>query len=204
MLSSAALTRIEPEGKGCLIVVSAPAGTGKTTLVRMLVDEFPNVVESVSVTTRPARVGEEEGVDYHFVTEEEFERHIEQGRFVEYVQFLGHYYGTSSDAIENLQRNNHVVLTIDTQGALELKDKVDAVYVFIRPPSEEELRRRLVDRKTESDDVIERRLAWSKKELALAAHYDYSIVNDNLDTAYATLRSILIAEAHRTPGDGES
>ncbi|SCA62371.1 Guanylate kinase [Chlamydiales bacterium SCGC AG-110-P3] len=204
MSSSEALTRIAPDDKGRLIVVSAPAGTGKTTLVRMLVDEFPNVQESVSVTTRAARPNEKEGLDYHFVSQEEFERQIDQDQFLESVQFLGHYYGTSAVAIEQQQRTNHVVLTIDTQGALKLKDKVTATYVFIRPPSEKELRRRLVERKTESDDVIERRLAWSKKELALAIHYDYIIVNDNLNTAYEILRSILIAEAHHNIGGSGS
>ncbi len=185
--------------KGLLFVVSAPAGTGKTTLVRMLQREFSCVVESVSYTTREPRAQEIDGRDYHFVSREVFEQKIEEGEFLEYAQVFGHYYGTSKLFIEDKQSHGkHVMLVIDTQGALQLMNRLQAVFIFIRPPDMETLRQRLSSRKSESLEVIEERLSWAEKELALAPRYDYQIVNDYLETAYAVLRSILIAEEHRS------
>jgi guanylate kinase len=184
--------------QGKVFVVSAPAGTGKTTLVQMLVGEFPCVVENISFTTRKSRPGELSGVHYHFISREEFEKKIAHKEMLEYVTLYGDYYGTSCEAVEQWQnQGKHVILVIDTQGALQLMDRFSAVFIFIKPPSLEELRERLIKRKTESPEIIERRLAWAQKEISFADKYDYCIINDNLDVAYTVLKSILIAEEHR-------
>jgi guanylate kinase len=184
--------------KGLIFVISAPAGTGKTTLVRMLQKEFSCLVESVSYTTRKPRPGEKEGVDYYFISESEFTQKLQEGDFVEHAKVFGHDYGTSRSFVESqLQQGKHVLLVIDTQGAVQLKNHYDAIFVFISPPSVSELRSRLYGRKTETDQAIEHRLSWAEKEMALAPRYDYHIINEDLHTAYAVLRSILIAEEHR-------
>jgi len=184
--------------KGLVFVISAPAGTGKTTLVRMLREEFHNVVESISSTTRSPRPNETPGRDYNFITTAEFEEKIREGEFLEYAQVFHHYYGTSRKFVEGqLEKGKHVILVIDTQGALQLKGKLEAVFVFISPPTLEELRARLCRRRSETEEAIETRLSWAEKEMSLANTYDYHIVNDNLKTAYDVLRSILIAEEHR-------
>lgn len=184
--------------KGLVFVVSAPAGTGKTTLVRMLLDEFSSVVESVSFTTRHPRENEVAGRDYHFISKAEFRKKIEEGEFLEYAEVFGNYYGTSRKALEQqLGKGKHVILVIDTQGALQLKKKLDAVFIFVSPPSLEELRARLFQRRSESEESMEKRLSWAEKEMELLLQYDYHIVNDQLKVAYDALRSILIAEEHR-------
>jgi guanylate kinase len=184
--------------KGLVFVISAPAGTGKTTLVRMLLEEFSSVVESVSFTTRQPRPNEVPGRDYHFIAPVEFEKKIEEGEFLEYAKVFDNYYGTSGKFVASQQeKGKHVILVIDTQGALQLQGKLEATFIFISPPSIEELRSRLYRRRSETEAVIEYRLSWAEKEMALSQKYDYHIVNDNLKTAYDALRSILIAEEHR-------
>lgn len=184
--------------KGLVFVVSAPAGTGKTTLVRMLIEEFPRVVESISFTTRSPRPNEIPGRDYHFITPAEFEKKIAEGEFLEYARVFDHYYGTSSKQLEAQRlKGKHVVLVIDTQGALQLRDDLEAVFIFISPPHLDELEARLSRRKSESEEGIAHRLSWAEKEMSLAHRYNYHIVNDHLKTAYDALRSILIAEEHR-------
>jgi guanylate kinase len=184
--------------KGLAFIISAPAGTGKTTLVRKLVQEFPSVVTSISYTTRSPRPGEVEGIDYHFITVSEFEKKIVAGDFLEYVKLYDTYYGTSRQWVEERQnQGKHVVLVIDTQGALQLKRNFSAVYIFIRPPSLEILKERLKKRQTEEPKMLKQRLDWAKVELEASQFYDYLIVNDDLDTAYDILRSIIIAECHR-------
>jgi len=184
---------------GSVFVLSAPAGTGKTTLVRMLSEEFSCVVESISCTTRPPRPGEVNGKDYHFLSKMQFEEKIRQGDFLEYAEVFGHYYGTSQSYVLMQQAmGKHVFLVIDTQGAMQLKQRqFPAAYIFLSPPSLVELKDRLIKRKTESVEVIEKRLSWAKAEMQKIAHYDYHIVNDSLDLAYAILRSIVVAEEHR-------
>lgn len=186
--------------KGMVIVISAPAGTGKTTLSKMLMDEFPSVTESISCTTRKKRRGEIEDVHYHFMDNETFEDKIEAGEFLEYAKVFGNYYGTLKAHVDQkCHRGHHVLLVIDTQGALELKEQgYPAVYIFIEPPSIGELRQRLFNRKTEQEQHIEERLKWAEKEMELKKHYDYIVKNDNLHRAYDILRSILIAEEHKT------
>lgn len=186
------------EGKGLTFIVSAPAGTGKTTLVQRLVQEFPSIIASISYTTRQPREGEIPGVHYHFISEKEFEAKIAASDFLEYVKLYGTYYGTSSQWItEQQNQGKHVILVIDTQGALHLKRRLPATFIFIRPPSLECLQMRLMQRKTETAEMIEKRLAWARVELEAAQQYDYEIVNDNLEIAYQVFRSIFIAECHR-------
>lgn len=185
--------------RGLVFVLSAPAGTGKTTLVRMLTDEFDCVVESISCTTRSHRPNESQGKDYHFLSKEKFESRIQKGDFLEYAEVFGYYYGTSRDyVLQQQKQGKHVILVIDTQGAMKLKkERFPAIFIFVSPPSMQELRQRLLKRKTDSPESIEERLAWAEHEISMAPHYDYHIVNDNLANAYGVLRSIVIAEEHR-------
>lgn len=185
--------------KGLIFVVSAPAGTGKTTLVRMLCEEFDCIYESVSYTTRASRANEVAGKDYHYISKQEFEKKIAEKDFLEYAKVFDHYYGTSKSLVESERKQGkHVVLVIDTQGALQLMGKIEAAFIFIHPPSLIELKRRLENRKSDSADAIAQRLSWAQKEMDVSNRYDYQIVNDNLKTAYEALRSIFIAEEHRT------
>jgi guanylate kinase len=185
--------------QGLTFVISAPAGTGKTTLVQKLVEEFPEVVASISYTTRQPRIGEMQGKDYFFVSEEEFKKRIAASDFLEHVSLYGDFYGTSRQWIEETQKQKkHVVLVIDTQGAMLLKGKFPATFIFIRPPSLEELEKRLLQRGTENQSTLKTRLERAQIELKFAQQYDYQIVNDNLAIAYQVLKSILIAECHRS------
>lgn len=183
---------------GLTFIVSAPAGTGKTTLMKRLTEEFPSIVASISYTTRKPREGEIHGIDYYFISDSEFQEKIKKSEFLEYVNLYGNYYGTSHRWIQaQLEKGKHVVLVIDTQGALQLKDKIEATYIFIQPPSFESLRSRLVHRQTESEDMIDKRLEWARMELDVAKHYDYLVINDDLEITYQVFRSIFIAECHR-------
>lgn len=184
--------------RGMVFVISAPAGTGKTTLVRMLRQEFSCVVESVSYTTRKPRKNEVAGVDYFFISNEEFEQKIREGDFLEYAKVFNHYYGTSRKFVGLEQdKGKHVILVIDTQGALQLMGTYTAVFIFISPPSIEELRRRLMTRRADTIEAIEERLSWAQHEMSLSNRYDYQIVNEDLGVAYTVLKSILIAEEHK-------
>lgn len=183
---------------GLLFILSAPAGTGKTTLVRMLTKDLPKVKQSISFTTRKARAQEKDGVHYHFISKEEFEEQIKANKFLEHVKLYGDLYGTSLEWVEaERNKGHHVILVIDTQGALQLKGKTDAIFIFIEPPSLDVLRKRLEARRTESKEKLNERLAWSKHELEAIKEYDYSVVNDDLLTAYKALVSIIVAEEHR-------
>jgi len=170
----------------------------------MLSQEFPCIYESISCTTRPPRPGEIDGKDYFFLSKKEFENEIRQGDFLEYAEVFGYYYGTSQTHVFKQQdMGKHVFLVIDTQGAMQLKKKnFPAVYIFLSPPSLEELKERLIGRKTENMEAIEKRLSWARAEIEMMANYDYHIVNDNLSQAYIVLRSIVIAEEHRVQKEG--
>jgi len=182
--------------KGLLFIVSAPAGTGKTTLVEQLVHECPNVVRAITCTTRKPRPHEENGRDYFFLSEEEFKK--KEHGFLEEATVFGYHYGTEKAWVEKtLQEGKHVVLVIDTQGAIQVKNKIESVAIFLSPPSWDELRRRLKARGTESAESLEKRLTRAHEELEMISHYDYHIVNDQLLEAYSVLKSIVIAEQHR-------
>jgi guanylate kinase len=184
--------------EGLLFILSAPAGTGKTTLVEMLTAEFPSVISSISYTTRQPRPGEIHGQHYHFISESEFEAKIAASDFLEYVKLYDSYYGTSRQWVSDQQKQGkHVVLVIDTQGAKQLMGTFKGFSIFVSPPSLEALRERLSKRKTETPEMMEKRLAWAKIEMEDVKYYDYHIVNDDLSDAYQVLRSIVIAETHR-------
>lgn len=184
--------------RGQLFVMSAPAGTGKTTLIGMLVEEFDSIVQSISYTTRAPREDEVDGVHYHFTSQECFKEKISRGEFLEYANVFGQYYGTSALWVEEkLKSGKHVVLVIDTQGALQLMGKIPLTSIFIAPPNFEELSRRLISRETDSVEDIAKRLAFAKEEIEKIRYYDYLVVNDELDVAYEVLRSIFIAEGHK-------
>ena len=184
--------------KGLFFIVSAPAGTGKTTLVNMLTDEFDCVVRSISYTTRSPRGEEVNGKDYFFISKEEFEEKIENDEFLEYANVFGSYYGTSKEFVEKkISENKHVVLVIDTQGAAKLREKGIGIHIFISPPDMDTLKKRLTNRNSDSKSAIATRLSFSEEEMKQVKFYNYEIVNDRLEIAYQVLKSILIAEEHR-------
>lgn len=182
-----------------LIVVSAPSGTGKTTLCRMLVERLENADFSVSVTSRDPRPGEVQGRDYLFVSEEEFREKIDSGGFLEWAVVHDRYYGTSKDFVrESLGRGNHVVFDIDVQGGMRIREnQPEAVLIFLLPPSMEELRRRLVGRNQDGEDEIEKRIGNSYREMRRALDYDYLVENRDLDEALEMILSIITAEKCR-------
>jgi len=191
--------------QGLLFVISAPAGTGKTTLVQMLEEEFECIYRSITYTTRPKRTEEKDGISYHYLTDQEFKKKKDQGFFLEDAQVFDHHYGTGKDDINNLlKKNKHVVLIIDTQGVKHLiEQNIPLISIFISPPSHNELEQRLKKRKSENKEQQEKRLKWSEHELEMIPWYDYHIINDDLATAYNVLRSILIAEEHKAKRVGD-
>lgn len=187
--------------KPLLLILSAPSGTGKTTLARRLVSAHPGAIFSVSYTTRAPRGTEAEGVDYHFVSEEQFQELIAEGAFVEWAHVHGHHYGTPRKVIEEAAaRGALAIFDIDVQGGEMIKKSYpDAVRALILPPSLGELERRLRDRSTDDDATIRRRLHAARIEirLALSAGYEYWVINDALEKAYADLEAIVRAEGCR-------
>jgi guanylate kinase len=186
--------------EGLILILSAPSGAGKTSLCRELFRAFPDMKESVSYTTRAPRVGEVEGEAYHFVTHEVFERMAEDDAFAEWAEVHGNKYGTALRTLEEARKNGvDLVLDIDCQGALKLKEQFDGgVYVFVMPPSMEELRRRLEHRSSDAPEVIERRIARAADEIREARWYDYIIINDVFDVACQELAAIVIAHRRKT------
>jgi len=200
---------INPDNRPLLIVISAPSGTGKTTLCDRLISEFRTMKYSVSCTTRLPRDGEIDGVDYHFLDEKTFQARIDNGDFLEYAEVHGSMYGTLKDIVmDNLRNGTDILMDIDVQGAAKIREVIKHgtsddplrrayVDVFIAPPSIEVLHARLKGRGKDSDDVIERRMQQVEIELSFWRDYHYFIINDRLDATYDTLRSIIIAERHR-------
>lgn len=186
--------------EGLILILSAPSGAGKTSLCRELFKTFPDMKESVSYTTRAPRQGEVEGEAYHFVTRDVFDGMVAEDAFAEWAEVHGNRYGTALRTLEEARKNGiDLVLDIDCQGALRLKEQFDGgVYVFIMPPSMEELRRRLEHRSSDAQEVIERRIARAADEIREARWYDYIIFNDNFETACRELAAIVIAHRRKT------
>ncbi len=185
-------------GKGTLYIVSAPSGAGKSSLIAALLEKNPTYAMKVSVshTTRGMRPGEQDGVHYHFVQKEQFEELIEQGAFLEHAEVFGNYYGTSRPWIEkNLDKGIDVFLDIDWQGARQIRAQMpQAKSIFILPPSNGELERRLNARGQDSEAVIAKRMAEAKSEISHYHEYDYVIINDDFDSALMDFKAILRAE----------
>ncbi|MCM1023645.1 MAG: guanylate kinase [Prevotella sp.] len=181
--------------RGILMVVSGPSGCGKGTVLAEII-KSGNVFYSVSATTRSPRPGEVDGVNYWFLTKEKFEETIANDGMLEYASYCGNYYGTPKKPVEDmLEKGCHVILEIEVQGAMKIKEKCpEAVFVFILPPSLKELRRRLEKRGTETAEVMEKRLGEAAGEIAHAYKYDYAVVNGELSEAVDDLRAIIRAE----------
>ncbi|MBT4288172.1 MAG: guanylate kinase [Deltaproteobacteria bacterium] len=180
-----------------LFVISAPSGTGKTSVFSRAREVLPTLTLSVSCTTRSPRSGEQNGVDYYFISREIFKKRIKHQDFIEWAEVFGNYYGTSKSAIqENHQPGDIIVLDIDVQGTLQLMEKkdIEATYIFITPPSLEVLKDRLSNRGTESAESLKKRLGQAEKELSYKNRYHYSIENNDLETAVDSLLSIIIKE----------
>ena len=172
--------------KGLLIIVSGPSGVGKGTVRDYYMkDESLNLTYSISMTTRSPREGEVDGVDYIFVTREEFEQKIKEGEFLEYAEFVGNYYGTSLKQVDKMrEEGKNVILEIEVQGATIVKEKCpDAISIFIIPPSIEELERRIRGRRSEPEEIIQQRLAKATQELKLVGNYKYVVCNDDPELA---------------------
>ncbi|HEX4735432.1 MAG TPA: guanylate kinase [Thermoleophilaceae bacterium] len=182
--------RVFPPPIADVLVITGPSGVGKGTLIRLLLARFPRMALSVSATTREPRPGEEDGVDYRFLSPEEFEERIDNEEFLEWAEYAGNRYGTLRS---ELDRDAHpLVLEIEVQGARQVRSRVrDAVSVFIAPPSEEALRTRLVGRGSDSPEQIERRLETAWNELAARDEFDHVVVNDDLDAAVEELSRLV-------------
>ncbi len=179
-----------------LFVISGSSGVGKGTVLKGFLEKNPNFMLSISCTTRAPRKGEVDGVNYFFLTKEEFQNCIDNDKFLEWAEFAGNRYGTKKKYIQQcLEEGKDIILEIDTQGALQVKKQMpEAVLIFICPPSIEELETRLRGRHTEDEDTIKKRLQEVKTELERAEKFDYKVVNDDLEKAIAELEKIIIGE----------
>ncbi len=185
--------------RGLLFIVSAPSGTGKTTLVERLVQRVPNLRMSRSYTSRAARVGEQDGVDYNFISRDRFEAMIGEAAFLEWADVFGSYYGTSAaDTDAALAHGEDVVLVIDVQGARQVRGLGrQVVSIFVLPPSSAILEQRLRGRSKDTDEQIARRLAVARREVSEYSQYDYLVINDELNAAVERLQGIVAAERAR-------
>ncbi len=189
---------------GFLLIVSGPSGAGKGTICEEVVKEDEEIKLSISCTTRPPRKGEEEGVHYFFLSEDEFKLRINRGEFLEHALVHDSYYGTPEQFVrDEIDSGKVIILEIDVQGALQVAEKLDnVVMVFVAPPSMKELEQRLIQRATDDEEVIARRLKNAKGEMEHIKEYDYLIINDKLEDSIASMRAIIMAERHRTERSG--
>ncbi|MBE6160855.1 MAG: guanylate kinase [Firmicutes bacterium] len=185
--------------RGNLIVISGPSGAGKDSIVERLLKINRDTCLSISATTRSPRGQEKDGVDYYFLSREEFEKRIKENEFLEYAEYNGNYYGTPKSGItDKLNSGKDVLLVIEIQGALKVKELIkEAIFIFILPPSMAELRRRLVDRKTEDKEKIINRFKTAYREINEVTKYNYVVINDDLEDAVAKTNSILLSEKCR-------
>ena len=183
--------------RGLLIVLSGPSGVGKGTVRAAIFSKGEQkFVYSISATTRLPRTGETDGVDYFFKTREEFEQMIQNKQLLEYAEYVGNYYGTPLEYVENtLAKGKDVFLEIDVQGAIQVRDLMpDGVFIFLTPPDLNELESRIVNRGTDSDEVIAKRMKTAREELELMKYYDYSVVNDTVDNTVQKIEAIIQTE----------
>lgn len=190
---------IKTKNKGNLVVISAPSGAGKGTVIKKLMEINNNIWLSISMTSRNVRPGDVPDESYFFVTKEEFEDRINNGVFLEYAVYNGNYYGTPKDKIvEKLNEGKDVILEIEIQGALKVKELVpDAIFIFILPPSIKELKRRLVNRGTETKDKVLERFTTAYKEMNEVTKYNYVVINDEVEVAANKVNAILLSERCR-------
>ncbi|NMD69449.1 guanylate kinase [Bacillus sp. DNRA2] len=183
--------------KGLLIVLSGPSGVGKGTVRKAIFSQPDTAFEySISMTTRAPREGEVDGVDYFFKSRQEFEGLIEQGKLLEYAEFVGNYYGTPVDYVrETLDRGRDVFLEIEVQGARQVREKFpEGLFIFLAPPSLSELKNRITTRGTESEEIINNRMTVAKEEIEMMSLYDYVVENDQVEHAVEKIKAIVIAE----------
>ncbi|MBC6308225.1 guanylate kinase [Listeria sp. FSL L7-1582] len=187
--------------RGLLIVLSGPSGVGKGTVRKAVFDDPTTSFEySISMTTRKAREGEVDGVDYYFRTKEQFEQAIADGKMLEYAQYVGNYYGTPLDYVEEiLVAGKDVFLEIEVQGALQVRKAMpEGIFIFLTPPDLSELKNRIIGRGTESMDVVEERMSEARREIEMMNAYDYAVVNDIVDNAVQKIKGIVQTEHLKT------
>ncbi|MFD0616512.1 guanylate kinase [Paenibacillus sp. GCM10027629] len=182
--------------KGLLIVLSGPSGVGKGTVCTALRKKMPNLIYSVSATTRQPRMGEEEGVNYFYKSREQFLDMIEHNQLLEYAEYVGNYYGTPRDFVEQtINEGKDIILEIEVQGALQVKKSFpQGVFIFLLPPSLDELKDRIKGRGTENETVIDHRMSVAEEEINMIEYYDYAVVNDEIEHACRRIDAIITAE----------